>query len=148
VPASFNSSQLKTCKMKSKIIVVLIAATALIIFIACNWLSSKPKETAFNIQGKWKVDSVENNGTDSNRTALLVWSLAKSDSVAIQFNADSTFNYSDTADLKGKYYVSEKENMLFVKEDSTYQPLKFISRSDSAFTVSTADSLIIHLRKQ
>jgi len=138
--------------MKTKIIVACIAAALVITFISCGLFGSKEKTTAFNIQGQWRIDSVESKGQDSSHNlAMLALLLASKDSipVGIQFNSDSTFQYTNAQDsTKGQYYLSEDKNSLFIKEDSVYTQLNFITKTDSSFTASTTDSVVYHLKKK
>jgi hypothetical protein len=134
--------------MKTKIIVACIAAALVITFISCGLFGSKKEETVFNIEGQWTIDSIENRGSDSSSQIEI---LAAKDSlpIGIQFNSDSTFNYTGAADTtKGQYYLSEDRNSIFIKEDSAFTQLNFISRSDTAFTASTVDSVVYHLKKK
>jgi hypothetical protein len=151
-PASFNSSQLKTCKMKSKIIVACIAATLVITFVSCGLFGSKKQTSAFNIEGQWTIDSIENRGTDSsNNMAAFLLGLVQKDSIpiGIEFYGDSSYQILHIADtVKGSYYLSGDRKSLFVKEDSAYTQLNFINRSDTSFAASTPDSIVYHLRKK
>lgn len=136
--------------MKTKIIVACIAAAFVITFVSCDLFRSK-RTQEFNLQGQWTIDSIENKGADSSKNmGILMLALAAKDSlpVGIQFNNDSTFRYLNTSDsTKGKYYLSEDKNSLFIKEDSVYTQLNFLTKSDSAFT-ATADSVVYHLKRR
>jgi hypothetical protein len=138
--------------MKTKIIVATIAAALVITFVSCDLFRSKKKVTAFNIEGQWIIDSIENKGSDSSgNIGMLALVLAAKDSLplGIQFNNDSSFYYLNAVDsAKGRYYLSEDRNSLFIKEDSTYTQLNFLSRSDSAFNASTPDSVVYYLKKK
>jgi hypothetical protein len=151
-PASFNSSQLKTCKMKSKLLAATIAVALIITFIACNWLKSTPRSNAFDIHGEWIIDSMDNKGSDSSKDlGLLVLAMASKDSlpIGIRFNDDSTFQYTNTGDsAKGKFYLSSDESSLFLKEDSTTHQFNFIEKSDSAVSLSSVDSVFYYLKRK
>jgi hypothetical protein len=140
--------------MKSKIIVACIAAALVITFISCNWFDSndEPKPTAFNIEGQWTIDSVENKSSDSSKNLgilLLALATKENEQLGIQFNNDSTFHFINSTDsATGKYYLAEDQNSLFVKEDSAFQQLNFLSRSDSTFVATTLDSIFYHLRRK
>lgn len=138
--------------MKIKIAVACIAATLIITFIACNWFRSKPAQDAFNIQGQWTIDSIENRGHDSSKNiGMPALVLAAKDSlpVGIQFNNDSTFRYTNVKDsTKGKYYLSADENSLFIKEDSVTQQFNFIEKSGAAVSFASVDSVIYHLKRK
>jgi hypothetical protein len=140
--------------MKPKIIVACIAAALVITFISCDLFKSddEPKSTAFNIEGQWIIDSVENRSSDSSKNLgilLLALATKKNEQLGIQFNNDSTFHFINSTDsTTGKYYLSDDQSSLFVKEDSTFQQLNFLSRSDSSFIATTTDSIVYHLRKK
>jgi len=140
--------------MKSKIIVACIAAALVITFISCNWFKSKeePTSTAFNIEGQWIIDSVENKSSDSSKNIglfLLALATKPNEQLGIQFNKDSSFHFINSTDsTKGVYYLSEDVNSLFVKDDSAFHQLNFISKSDSAFVATTTDSLVYHLKRK
>jgi hypothetical protein len=136
--------------MKTKIIVASIAAALVITFVSCDLFRSKKKETVFNIEGQWIIDSVKNEGSDSSgNTGALALAAKDNLPLGIQFNSDSTFNYINAADsVKGRYYLSEDRNTLFIKEDSAYTQLNFLDRSDAAFTAATADSVVYYLKKK
>lgn len=139
--------------MKRAFIAALIIAAGIISFVSCKWFSSKPTaDQSFNIQGKWIVDSMENRSSDSSKSiVMLAFVLAANDSLpfGFQFNNDSTYTYLSAKDSAvGKYYIADEESTLFVAEDSAYHPLNFISKNDSAFSVISADSLVLHLRKE
>lgn len=140
--------------MKSKIIVACIATAFTITFISCDWFKSKdePKQEAFNIEGQWIIDSIENKSTDSSNNMgifLLALAAKENEQLGIEFSNDSTFQFINSTDsAQGSYYISEDKNSLFIKEDSAFHQLHFISKSDSAFIASSTDSLVYHLRKK
>ncbi len=140
--------------MKSKIIVAIFAAALVITFISCDWFTSKkePKPVAFNIEGQWLIDSVENNSSDSSKNLgifLLALATKENEQLGIEFKSDSTFHFINSTDsAKGSYYLSEDHNSLFVKEDSTFHQLNFITKSDSSFVAATTDSLVYHLKRK
>ncbi len=136
--------------MKTTFIAALLIAAGIITFISCNWFSSSDPRK-FNIQGKWIVDSIENKDSDSsNSMAMLAFVIAAKDSLPLgfEFKSDSTYSYINVKDSTGgKYYITEDKNTLFVKEDSAYYPLQFITKNDSGFSVISPDSLVFHLRR-
>lgn len=140
--------------MKLKIIVACIAAALVITFISCNWLKSKeePKPVAFNIEGQWLIDSVENKGSDSSKNLgilLLALATKENEQLGIEFKNDSTFHLINSTDsAKGHYYLSDDQSSLFVKEDTAFQQLNFLSKSDSTFVATTTDSLVYHLKRK
>jgi len=139
--------------MKIKIIAAIIIAAGVITFISCNWFSvKKDPEQSFVIEGKWTIDSVEHKGSDSSAgIGLLALAMAAKDSLPLgfEFKNDSTYAYLNTRDsMGGKYYLSANTDTLYVKEDSVYQPLRFITKTDSVFSVMTADSIFFHLKKK
>jgi hypothetical protein len=136
--------------MKIKIIVACVAAALVITFISCDWFKSKPTSQAFNLEGKWIVDSVENKDS-SKDVGNLILALASKDSlpVGIQFNKDSTFQYLNVQDsAKGKYYVSADASSLFLKEDSVTHQFNFIEKSDSAISFASVDSTKYYLKRK
>ncbi len=140
--------------MKSKIIVACIAAALVITFISCDWFKSKdePTEQAFNIEGQWIIDSIENKSSDSAKNIgifLLALASTEEENIGIEFKNDSTYHFINASDsIQGKYYLSDDDNSLFVKEDSVTHQLNFLSKNDSSFIVSSTDSLVYHLRKK
>lgn len=138
--------------MKNKIVIATVTAVAIITAISCGLFgSSDPKREPFNIQGQWIIDSLENKSTDSSKNiGLLALALAKdSTPIAIQFNADSTFHYLDSQDsAKGSYYMAPDENSLFIREDSVTHQFNFITKSDSAISFISVDSLFYYLRRK
>ena len=140
--------------MKTKVTVAIIAAALVITFISCNWFSSKdePKPEAFNIEGQWIIDSVENRSSDSSKNLgilLLALAAKENEQLGIQFNNDSTFHFINSTDsATGKYYLSEDQNSLYVNEDSSFHQLNFLSRSDSSFVAASTDSMVYHLRRK
>ncbi len=140
--------------MKSKIIVATIAAALVITFISCDLFKSdeEPKSTGFNIEGEWIIDSIENKGSDSTKNLgilLLALATKENEQPGIEFKNDSTFHLINSTDsTKGHYYLSEDQSSLFVKEDSAFQQLNFLSKSDSAFVATTTDSLVFHLKRK
>ncbi len=138
--------------MKTSIGAACIAAILVITLIACGLFGSKPKEAAFNIEGEWIIDSIENRTTDSsNNMGIFLLALAQKDSLplGLRFNNDSSFQFTNVNDsITGSYYLSEDRNSLFVKEDSVFHQLNFITKSDSSFSAITTDSLVYHLKKK
>ncbi|MCE3281969.1 MAG: hypothetical protein K0Q66_706 [Chitinophagaceae bacterium] len=134
--------------MKITIAVACIAATLLVGFISCDWFRSS-KAASFDITGKWSIDSVA--GNDSSRNIQFLASVpATKDSlpVSVQFNKDSTFLYMGSKDSAlFSYYVSDDFKSLFVKEDSLFRQLPILEKTDTTFTISLADSSVLHFRK-
>jgi hypothetical protein len=140
--------------MKSKIIVACIAASLVITFISCDWFKSKDrsKPVAFNIEGQWIIDSVENRSSDSSKNmGLLILALAAqpNEQLGIEFKNDSTFHLVNSTDsAKGQYYLSDDQSSLFIKEDSAFHQLNFVTKTDSSFVAATTDSLVYHLKRK
>ncbi len=137
--------------MKSKIILAASIAILSIAFISCDWFKLKPSKKEFNILGHWIVDSIRDDSKDSsNNFAILMVALASKDStLAIQFNADSSFAYlRDKDSTKGTYSFSSDLNSIFLKEDSLTNKFTFLTKSDSAITLFHTDSLVYYLRRK
>lgn len=138
--------------MKSKIILSCIAAAIVVTFLSCELFGSKKKADVFDITGQWNIDSIANNGSDSsNNIGLMALALAGSgdQQLAIQFNADSSFRYVHSQDSTGgTYYLSKDQNSLFIEEDSLVTQLNFLSKSDTAFTAVTPDSVVYFLKRK
>src|SRR5687767_11987954 len=134
--------------MKITIAVACIAATLLVGFISCDWFRGS-KASSFDITGKWSIDSVA--GNDSSRNIQLLASVpATRDSlpVSVQFNKDSTFQYTGTRDSAlYKYYVAGDFKSLFVKEDSLFRQMPILDKTDTTFSISLAGSSVLHFRK-
>lgn len=137
--------------MKSKIIAATIAAALIVTFISCNWFKRKQTQ-AFNIEGKWTIDSIENKSSDSSKNiGAFILALAAQDSsqLGIQFNNDSTYNYINANDsTKGKYYFSEDKNSLFLNEDSITHQFDFIMKTDSVISFASTDSIFYYLKRK
>lgn len=137
--------------MKNKIIVASLAAVVIIVAISCGLFGSK-RTKEFNIQGQWTIDSIQNRSADSSKNiGLLALVLTAKDSVPIgvEFNADSSFRYTNTSDSStGKYYVADDQTSLFIKEDSVTHQLNFLSKSDSAISLMSIDSIYYYLRRK
>lgn len=139
--------------MKTKIAAICVAAAIVVSFISCNWFG-KSKSAAFNIEGNWVIDSMENLGSDTGFASLGLLVLAiNQDSLplGIVFNADSSYRLVNSSDsLAGQYSFSDDGENLLVTEhgDSTRHTFRFITKSDSAFSVLAKDSLVYHLRRR
>jgi hypothetical protein len=138
--------------MKSKLLAASVAAALIITFISCNWFKSKPANEDFNIVGEWRIDSIENQGSDSSKfVSTLLLALASQDSVpvGIRFNNDSTFEYTQPNEpAKGKYYLSNDHNKLSLQEDSATYQFDIVKKSDSALSLSSVDSVFYYLRRK
>lgn len=137
--------------MKIRIIVACIAAALVITFVSCGLFGSKKKETAFNIEGEWTVDSIESKSNDSTKNLAIFLFAMNNDSLpfVMNFASDSSFQLISAKDtVNGNYYLSDDKNSLFIKEDSVYTQLNFVTKTDAAFTAFTADSIIYHLSKK
>lgn len=135
-----------------KIILSSIAVAIAVTIIACGLFGSDKKESAFEIHGKWQIDSVVNQGSDSsNNIGLLLLSLAGKDSIGLgmQFNNDSTFSYIGANDsASGTFYLSPDSKSLFVNQDSAVTRFDFITKSDTAFVASTPDSVVYYFKRK
>lgn len=137
--------------MKNKIIVASLAAVVIIVAISCGLFGSK-RTKEFNIQGQWTIDSIANRSSDSSKNiGLLAVAISEKDSmpVGVQFNADSSFGYMHSSDSNaGKYYLAEDQTSLFIKEDSVTHQFNFLSKSDSAISLLSVDSIYYYLRRK
>lgn len=134
--------------MKKQTLAVSIIATVLITFISCKWFTSNNNLASSSIIGKWKVDTMYATGKDTS-IGLLFYHLAKNegDTIAVQFNADSTYKeYPSKDSVLKKYYVKEKE--IFIQEDSAFISYQLTFTKDSIATLTAKDSLVIVLKKQ
>lgn len=133
--------------MRTKFVAAIVLVAGVISFSSCNWFKSASKENDFNIQGKWKIDSL--NGNDSFAASLLAITTVNKDSIpaGIDFKEDSTYvKLPVSINAKGRYYVKEKE--LFVANDTSYVRYNLNVVSDSLIHVSGKDSLFIAMKRQ
>jgi hypothetical protein len=145
----FFSSLNKLKKMKTKIIVALLATVALctIVYIVlsngiCN--PPIPKNKQANIVGSWKVDTAYNN-KDSNSLGLIWLALLDSGSI-FKFNTDSSLQ---TISLKGtitNYYVL-KGDSLIVKEGNSLDTVTVKFIADSMVSLTQNDSSVLLLKR-
>ncbi len=135
--------------MKKTTLAACTLAALIITCTSCKWFSNKNNNTTPSIIGKWKVDSLYPIGKDSSSLAYFLYALAKNnkDSIAIQFNADSTFTELPTknAAIK-KYYQKDKE--IFIQEDTAFKPYQLNFKNDSTVSFLAKDSMLIVLKKQ
>lgn len=132
--------------MKIRIIVAFVA-TVTIIFLSCNWFSSKKKQASNTLTGEWKLDSVK-TGKDSSFVYYLIASSVKDSSgINLSFTKDSIYIRSkDDVDTIA-YSFDEKRNQLNI-EDSTGEHLSFAKLNDSLITLSTKDSTVFFLQRK
>jgi hypothetical protein len=67
----------------------------------------------------------------------------------LNFSNDSLIIYEATNQAdSGKYYADTTNKIVYIKNDSTYQPLNVIQKSDSTINLVAAnDSVYIALKK-
>lgn len=134
--------------MRTKFVAAILLAGGLFV-ASCNWFSSKLKTNAFNIEGKWTVDSIVAGKDSSATTGILARAVLQKDSVAvgIDFQPDSSYvEFPESTIGKGRYYVKDKE--LYLSHDSAFFPYNLNVVSDSLIHVSSLDSLLIILKRQ
>ncbi len=153
-PVKFFNKNIARMKPKNFAVTV-VAATTLI--ASCNWFSHKKKDDPSKaLIGKWgfvtvpeKVDTTKKANTDS---LALVASLAKDSlNTGIEFKTDSSYNIYSGEKVKdsGRYYVDSASRILYIKEDSTYEPLKIKKLTDSTIEFFLMkDSFALKLRKK
>jgi len=137
--------------MKTKIILAVSVVILASIFISCDWFKSKPVQKEFNIAGHWLVDSIRSDGKDTSHFAdIMAIAIASKDStLALQFNSDSSFQYIIGKDsTKGTYRFSSDRNSMFLTADSLTHQFNFLTKSDSAITLATTDSLVYYMRRK
>ncbi len=133
--------------MQSKIIATLVVASAVITAVSCKWFQSNSSANKqFNIVGKWKIDSMYSLAEKpSDITSLLLAVASKDSANTLVFNNDSTVN--DLSSSKPDHYYL-KDSVLFIKEDSVYNPYQIKVSSDSLISVTSKDSMVMTLKKQ
>ncbi len=135
--------------MRSKIFIAIVAIASVTVMISCDWFSS-PTATkeAFNIQGKWTIDSMGGPDSSSAGMAILLFMAAKNDSIppAVEFRADSTYTILPQSNSEGKYYVKGSE--LFISEDTAFAPYHFTVINDSIVHLLGKDILFVALSRQ
>jgi hypothetical protein len=67
----------------------------------------------------------------------------------INFSKDSLVTYETANEIdSGRYYANTANKTVYIKKDSSYQPLSIIQQSDSIINLFAAnDSVYIALRK-
>ncbi len=134
--------------MRTKFVAAILLAGGLFV-ASCNWFSNKSKTGAFNIEGKWMIDSIDAGKDTSAITGILAMVALQKDSVlaGIYFKGDSTYTeLPDSTAGKGKYYLKDKE--LYIAEDTAFVPYKLSVVSDSVINLSSPDSLNIVMKRQ
>lgn len=140
--------------MKKVTSIALICAALTITLISCKWFSSSSNSTTASIEGKWKIDSITSNKTDSaNDLTPLFNALLTNDSTetTIEFKKDSIANYNDGDTAQQiKYYVGDDNKSLFIQDDSSYLQYNIVAQTATALHLSSngKDSSAIHLTKK
>lgn len=130
-----------------KIVFTAIIIALSVTFFSCDWFSTKKPPIHSSIVGVWKVDSLFTSKQDSNYLPLLYFAMIKSNSIFIQFNADSTYRELAKRDsVLNKYYV--KGHQVFLQQDSIYVPYQLSFPKDSVAQLISKDSLVIVLKKK
>ena len=130
--------------MKIRIFVALVA-TAVIVFVSCNWFRSKKKEVPNPLIGAWKLDSLS-IPNDSAFTSVFLAGIIKPDSVEISFTEDSAFTRARGHIDTVAYAFDAKTNQVITKDSS--QTLAFFKVNDSLVSLTTKDSTVLFLQKK
>lgn len=139
--------------MRSAILIALVAMG--ITMTGCDWFSSKDKASiAFNIEGNWKLDSLEQRNDSSQQTGWLALARAGNDAsdstvYIYNFNNDSLLTISSRSITDTSYYklnITDKEFVL--KADSAETRYAFTAISDSLFSLTTGYSTVLWMKKQ
>lgn len=139
--------------MRTAICIALVAIG--ITMFGCKWFTSNNNaSTAFNIEGKWKLDSYK-EGSDSSKT--IGWASSKipvSDgsvtaNIIYSFYKDSVVAELPPAVLSSAYYtLNRSAKELTLKADSIENRFAFTVINDSSFSLTGADSSVLWLKKQ
>lgn len=123
---------------------VAFMATAILIFLSCDWLRTKKKESSNPLVGEWKLDSVR-IGKDTTATFFLAI-VHDSGTVNISFTKDTVFTQSNHHTDTAGYSFDKKSNRM-VMEDSS-ETLIFSRLNDSLVSLTAADSTTLFLKKK
>lgn len=130
--------------MKIKILVAFVA-TAVFLFLSCNWFRSGKKNVSNPLIGEWKLDSVTFS-KDSSPGYFLIAATHDSVGTNVSFTKDTVFTRSkDHIDTVG-YFFDAKTNQLTMEDSS--QTFTFVKVNDSLISLTTKDSTVLFLQKK
>ena len=141
--------------MKTKILAAI--AFAAVFGITCSWFRHKNDEAGRSslLAGRYEVISITDSSIEQkpkpNDTLKWFFNSPLKDSLQryLNFSNDSLIIYEATNQAdSGKYYADTTNKIVYIKNDSTYQPLNVIQKSDSTINLVAAnDSVYIALKK-
>ena len=143
--------QLKTCKMKTKILAVATYTAVSLSLISCDWLFAKKHKPAnsFSLSGKWVIENIADSSlSHKNDIGILALAMSTSDSTPLtaEFMTDSIFVFhKDTL----KYYLDSTMQILLVKEDPSSISFSIKMRTDSSMQLyAQEDSFWVSLKRK
>jgi hypothetical protein len=142
--------------MKTKILAA-IAFAVIVTIMSCKWFSHK-KDNANKtnlLAGRYELIDVADSATDKKwkQDDTLKWffnsPLKDTSQRYLNFAKDSLVTYETATEVdSSKYYADTANKIVYIKEDSLYQPYKIIQQSDSIVNLFAAnDSVYFALRK-
>jgi hypothetical protein len=142
--------------MKTKILAA-IAFAALVTIMSCKWFSHKNDNTNKTnlLAGRYELINITDSATDKKWKPddTLKWffnSPVKDISQRyLNFANDSLVTYETENKVDSStYYADTANKIVYIKEDSLYQPYNIIQQSDSIVNLFAAsDSVYFALRK-
>jgi hypothetical protein len=147
-PANFNSSQLKTCNMKSKTMIAIIIAAALVILTYLLLFNNKKQQQPFNLAGEWVLDSAytTQEGSDTSLEMLTGILSYTTNKPVLQFGPDSVLSGSVNDSTLTKYYL--RDSLLYINEGKGFRPLIVKKMTDTLFEFVIKDSTVFVLKKK
>lgn len=132
--------------MKIKILVAFIA-TAMIIFLSCNWFQSQKKQAANPLVGEWKIDSISFEKDTTLPHVINAVAENHSSNAILSITKDFIFSLVQTDVVDSiAYSFDEKVNRILTADSA--QTLGFAKINDSLISLTTKDSAIIFLKKK
>jgi len=141
--------------MKTKIFAA-IAFAAVVIFMSCKWFTSHKNDTSNTSQvgGRYELISITDSSIEqrlkSKDTLAYFFNSPLKDSSKryVNFSADSLVIYETANKLdSGKYYTDTADKIVYLENDSAYQPFSIIQSDSVTNLVAANDSIYIALKK-
>ena len=142
--------------MKTKIHAAILFA-AIVTVVSCKWFAHKNEleNKSGLLAGRYEVAGIKDSSTQHKLKPIdtLTWffnsPLKDSSERYLNFSSDSLVTYeTETKVDSSKFYTDTVTKIVYLKNDSSYQPLNILRQSDSSIDLFAAnDSVYISLKK-